>query len=59
MNEHLVTYLNDHLAASVAAMELIEHLMEKRPDLRKILAPLLKDDEGDQAILRCFFAALE
>ena len=26
VNEHLATYLNDHLAGSVAAIELLEHL---------------------------------
>ena len=52
--EHLSTYLNDHLAGSVAALELIEHLAKNYPDspLESFLAELHADVAADQDVLR-------
>jgi hypothetical protein len=46
--EYLSTYLNDHLAGSVTAMELLERLMDETPDLHVILAQLRADVQADQ-----------
>ena len=53
---HLSTYLNDHLAGSVAALELIEHLADKYPDttLEGFFADLHADISADQDVLRDF-----
>ena len=52
--KHLSTYLNDHLAGSVAALELIEHLAKNYPDtaLETFLAELQADVAADQDVLR-------
>lgn len=57
----LHTYLNDHLAGSVAALELIEHLTEKFPgtELEKFLADLYAEIEADQQVLRDLLQAFE
>ena len=54
--DHLSTYLNDHLAGSVAALELIEHLADKYPDttLESFFADLHADISADQDVLRDF-----
>lgn len=52
--EQLSTYLNDHLAGSIAALELIEHLAKKYPDsaLEQFFAELHADISADQDVLR-------
>jgi hypothetical protein len=53
MNENLTTYLNDHLAGSVAALELIDDLINVSNDasLKLFLANLKCDIEADQKTL--------
>jgi len=48
------TYLNDHLAGSVAAIELVDHLRElsKNPEREALLARLRSEIEEDQTVLR-------
>ena len=50
----LTTYLNDHLAGSVAALEIVDHLIEhaQNSGWRTSLVQLRKDIEEDQDILR-------
>lgn len=52
--QHLSTYLNDHLAGSIAALELIEHLAKKFPgtELEAFLGGLHLDIAADQDVLR-------
>ncbi len=52
--EELSTYLNDHLAGSVAALELVEHLAKNYPDtgLESFFAELHADISADQDLLR-------
>lgn len=46
-NEHLATYLNDHMAGSVAALKLLEHLLETHTDSDLIaFFSHLRDDIG-------------
>jgi hypothetical protein len=53
MNE-LGTYLNDHLAGSVAAIELLDHLIKEQSGqrLEKFLVDLREDVTADQETLR-------
>ncbi len=53
MNDNLTTYLNDHLAGSVAALELIDDLVNVSDDasLKLFFANLKRDIEADQKIL--------
>ena len=50
----LATYLNDHLAGSVAAIELLDHLIKEQAGQRKgkFLVDLRKDITADQETLR-------
>ena len=59
--ELLHTYLNDHLAGSVAALELIEHLTKKFAggELESFLADLYAHIEADQQVLRDLLSAFE
>jgi hypothetical protein len=50
--EHLATYLNDHLAGSIAALEIVDHLATEAPDLSAMLRTLKKDIEADQRELK-------
>ncbi len=54
MNEHLITYLNDHLAGSAAAVELAQHARNSNPDtpLGAYLHTFLSEIEEDQAVVR-------
>ena len=54
MRKHLATYLNDHLAGSVAAIELLEDLIESAGDAgaASFFAQLKNDIEADQQQLR-------
>jgi hypothetical protein len=58
MNKNLVAYLNDHLAGSVAAIELIEDLIDASDDapLKAFLADLKRDIESDQKVLEQLIA---
>ena len=53
MNDNLTAYLNDHLAGSVAALELIDDLISALDDesLKKFLAELKREIEADQKVL--------
>src|SRR5256714_6252178 len=53
MNDNLAAYLNDHLAGSVAAIELIDDLINASKDesLKIFLADLKREIESDQKIL--------
>ena len=53
MNDNLATYLNDHLAGSVAAIELIDDLIKASKDdsLKTFFADLKREIEADQKIL--------
>jgi hypothetical protein len=55
-NENLAIYLNDHLAGSVAAIELIEHLLGKAPELEAFLRELKTQIEADQQELKRLIA---
>ena len=59
--QHLGTYLNDHLAGSVAALELIEHLAKNYPDttLEGFFAELHTDISADQDVLRDLLRTFE
>lgn len=60
-NDNLATYLNDHLAASVAAIEMIEHLIkiyEGRP-IEQFCKKLCADIKSDQTELRGLMRSLE
>jgi hypothetical protein len=53
----LITYLNDHLAGSVVALQLLEHLLEQQPlaaenELRAICAEIEEDQKVLQGILK-------
>ena len=51
-NENLAIYLNDHLAGSVVAIELLERLEAARTYMAPTLAQLRADIEADRAELR-------
>jgi len=53
MSENLGTYLNDHVAGSVLALELLDHLIDLPEALdRKLLAQLRAEIQEDQDVLR-------
>lgn len=53
-HEALTTYLNDHLAGSVAAIELLDHLIERAPgpEPKNLYADLRADVAEDQETLQ-------
>ena len=57
-NDNIPTYLNDHLAGSVAALELIDDLSAATNDesLKQLLADLKRDIESDQKVLERLIA---
>ena len=57
-NESLTTYLNDHLAGSVVALELLDHLEEDGAGTAEasILAGVHADIEADRQELEAFMA---
>ena len=59
-NESLATYLNDHLAGSVVALELLDHLEEDGTGTAgaPILAGVHADIEADRQELEAFIAQL-
>src|ERR1044072_1165663 len=58
MNDNLTAYLNDHLAGSVAAIELIDDLVNAldNESLKKFLVDLKCEIEADQKILEQLIA---
>lgn len=60
-NEHLTTYLNDHLAGSVVALELLEHLEESYAEtpLGRFFAELRADITADREKLEALMGQLE
>src|SRR5215207_8028329 len=57
-NAVLTTYLNDHLAGSVAALELVEHLLRHEGANQQSYATLRTEIEEDQQTLRQLLAEL-
>ena len=59
-DEHLATYLNDHLAGSVAAVELLEHVERAQAgtEVGRFAAALLADVEADRQELMRVMARL-
>jgi hypothetical protein len=53
-DEHLASYLKDHLAGSVAALELLEHLeaAHKGTEIERFSAELRTDIEADRRELQ-------
>src|SRR5438270_8325918 len=53
VNKNLAAYLNDHLAGSIAAIELMDDLIKASDDeaLKRFLAGLKAEIESDQKIL--------
>ena len=60
-HKHLATYLNDHLAGAVAALELLAHLEEAHAGtlVARTVAELRKDIDADRATLESLMARLE
>jgi hypothetical protein len=60
-NEHLATYLNDHLSGSIAAVELLEHLESAYAgkQLERFFAELRNDIEADRKELERLMERLE
>jgi hypothetical protein len=54
----LTTYLNDHLAGSVAGLELVDHLLKHEGANRESYAALRTEIEEDQQTLRQLLAEL-
>lgn len=60
-NEHIATYLNDHLAGSTAAVELLEHLEAAHGEggVGQAAAELRAEIEADRQELRAVMGRLE
>jgi hypothetical protein len=60
-NEHLATYLNDHLSGSVAAVELLEHLEKAyaETEMARFFAALRSDIEADRQELKALMDRLD
>jgi hypothetical protein len=54
--EHLSTYLNDHLAGSNFAVEILEHLTSETPSLSSSLSALKVEIEEDREHLKSLMA---
>jgi hypothetical protein len=54
--EHLSTYLNDHLAGSNLAVEILEHLTSEAPSLSGSLTALKAEIEDDREQLKTVMA---
>ncbi|MBA3450860.1 MAG: hypothetical protein H0T18_06585 [Chloroflexia bacterium] len=59
VNESLATYLNDHLAGSVVALELLDHLAEQNDSTRTMLTTLHSDITADRETLERLMAQLD
>jgi hypothetical protein len=60
-HEHIATYLNDHLAGSLVAIELLEHLesVHKGTDIERFAAELRADIAEDRLELEALMARLK
>jgi hypothetical protein len=60
-HEHIATYLNDHLAGSLVAIELLEHLesAHKGTDIGRFAAELRADIAEDRLELEALMARLQ
>jgi hypothetical protein len=60
-NDNLATYLNDHLAGSVAAIEMIEHLIKiyEGTPIEQFCRKLCEDINSDQTELRGLMRSLQ
>ena len=60
-NDQLAGYLNDHLAGSVGAVELLEHLVSthKKEPVEQFCRELLAEVKADQAELKAMMDALD
>ncbi len=58
--QSLTTYLSDHLAGALAAIELLDHLRElsKGTQRERVLATLASEIEQDRAVLQALLAEL-
>ena len=58
-SKSLSVYINDHLAGSVAALEMLEHLMKSCADqpLASFFADLARDIKADQQVLKQLLGA--
>ena len=56
--EHLATYLNDHLAGSLIAVEILDHLKAEASDLAPDIGALKSDIEADRDQLRALMNRL-
>jgi hypothetical protein len=57
--DHVATYLNDHLAGSVTALEILDHLAEEATDIAPFLARLKNEIAADRQQLVDLMARLE
>jgi hypothetical protein len=57
-DEHLAAYLNDHLAGSVVAVDLLERLEAADTDMTESLAQLRADIEADRRELQALMSRL-
>jgi hypothetical protein len=57
--DHLATYLNDHLAGSVAAVDILEQLEKSQSELASQFAALRMDIESDRADLKSLMNRLQ
>jgi hypothetical protein len=57
-DEHLATYLNDHLAGSVLAVDLLERLEAADTDMTDSLTALRNDIEADRRELQALMSRL-
>src|SRR4051812_31084843 len=55
---HLATYLNDHLAGAMTALEILDHLKEEAADIRPFLDRLTQDIMADRQELVDLMARL-
>ena len=58
-NENLAIYLNDHLAGSVTAVELLDRVTAVYPDLGPAATALRNDIEADRLELRTLMNCLQ
>jgi hypothetical protein len=57
-DEYIAIYLNDHLAGSTAAVELLEQLEAEHEPVRRLFAELRADVEADQEELKSLMGRL-
>jgi hypothetical protein len=57
--EHIATYLNDHLAGSIIALELLDHLASTQTELSAFFKQLRADIDADQNELKNLMDSLD